>query len=393
MADRGSAVIGSEFPAQNRKAGLDVLSFEMLPPELNSARMYSGAGSAPLFSAASFWDGLGADLRASASSFDSVISGLADGSWAGPAATAMAGIAGGYVAWLTASAGLAESSAVHARAAATAFEAARTATVHPAEVAANRMQLITLVATNFLGLNAPAIAASEFEYIEMWAQDVAAMLTYHAGAIAVASMLIPFSTLPLDFAGIATQAVGWAESAGSAVAAAAPQVVSAVQAFPLDAVAQGVQMLSTPVSMALSPLSSAMGGGAQGSAELTGVAAPTELPAVSAALKPLGGAGFGASAGLGQARTIGGLSVPQSWAGAVPATLGNSALTGLGSVSLPAAAALNSGELAAGAGAGMPMMPMPAGAGAGQPPGRMMGGGAGSHVVQSRPSVIPRIGV
>ncbi|OBK14230.1 PPE family protein [Mycobacterium asiaticum] len=370
-------------------------SFEMLPPELNSARMYSGAGSAPLFSAASFWDGLGADLRASASSFDSVISGLANGSWAGPAATAMAGIAGGYVAWLTASAGLAESSAVQARAAATAFEAARTATVHPAEVTANRTHLLTLVATNFLGLNAPAIAASEFEYIEMWAQDVAAMLTYHAGAIAVASMLIPFSTLPLDFAGIATQAVGWAESAGTAVAAAAPQVVSAVQSFPLDAVAQGVQMLSTPVSMALSPLSSAMGGGAQGSAELASVAAPAELPGAgaSAALRPLGGAGLGASAGLGQARTIGGLSVPQSWTGSTPAALGNSALTGWGSVGLPTAAALAGGESAAAAGAGMPMMPMPTGAGAGQPPGRMMGGGGGSHVVQSRPSVIPRIGV
>lgn len=44
-----------------------------------------------MFMAAAAWEGLAADLRASASSFDAVIAGLAAGPWSGPASVAMAG--------------------------------------------------------------------------------------------------------------------------------------------------------------------------------------------------------------------------------------------------------------------------------------------------------------
>jgi PPE family len=46
---------------------------------------------------------------------------------------------------------------------------------HPTAVSANRAQLAALIARNFLGQNAPAIASTEAHYAEMWAQDVAAM--------------------------------------------------------------------------------------------------------------------------------------------------------------------------------------------------------------------------
>ncbi|WP_031724344.1 PPE family protein, partial [Mycobacterium tuberculosis] len=153
-----------------------ILDFSWLPPEINSARIYAGAGSGPLFMAAAAWEGLAADLRASASSFDAVIAGLAAGPWSGPASVAMAGAAAPYVGWLSAAAGQAELSAGQATAAATAFEAALAATVHPAAVTANRVLLGALVATNILGQNTPAIAATEFDYVEMWAQDVGAMV-------------------------------------------------------------------------------------------------------------------------------------------------------------------------------------------------------------------------
>ncbi|EUA01441.1 PPE family protein [Mycobacterium kansasii 824] len=57
--------------------------FAWLPPEVNSARIFAGAGSGPLHTAASAWESLAADLRASAASFDSVVSGLAAGPWSG----------------------------------------------------------------------------------------------------------------------------------------------------------------------------------------------------------------------------------------------------------------------------------------------------------------------
>ena len=48
-------------------------AFALYPPELNSALMFAGAGSGPLFGAASAWDGLASDLSGAAASFDSVL--------------------------------------------------------------------------------------------------------------------------------------------------------------------------------------------------------------------------------------------------------------------------------------------------------------------------------
>ena len=160
-----------------------------MPPELNSARIYAGAGSGPLLAAATAWDGLTTDLGLAAASFESVISGLADGSWQGRASMAMASAAATYVGWLTAAATQAEQTAAQVRAAASAFEAAQAATVHPATVVANRAQRVWLAVSNLLGQNTPAIAAAEAEYEQMWAQDVAAMVGYHGAGSAVAAQL------------------------------------------------------------------------------------------------------------------------------------------------------------------------------------------------------------
>ncbi|WP_122512108.1 PPE domain-containing protein, partial [Mycobacterium persicum] len=56
--------------------------FAWLPPEINSARIFAGAGAGPLFAAAAAWQGLAAELAGSASSFDAVIAGLTGGPWA-----------------------------------------------------------------------------------------------------------------------------------------------------------------------------------------------------------------------------------------------------------------------------------------------------------------------
>jgi PPE-repeat protein len=65
-----------------------------------------------------------------------------------------------------------------ARLAAAAYEGAFDATVPPTVIAANRALLAALVATNFLGQNTPAIAATEALYMEMWFQDGLTMDTY-----------------------------------------------------------------------------------------------------------------------------------------------------------------------------------------------------------------------
>jgi PPE-repeat protein len=171
------------------------MNFAVLAPEINSARMFSGAGSAPMLTAAAAWDGLASELGSAASSFSSVTSGLTAQAWQGPASAAMTAAAAPYANWLNAAATQATGAAGQARAVAGAFEAARAATVHPLLVAANRNGLVQLVMSNLFGQNAPAIAAAEAEYEQMWAQDVAAMAGYHAGASAAAAQLAPLQSL------------------------------------------------------------------------------------------------------------------------------------------------------------------------------------------------------
>lgn len=167
------------------------MNFLVLPPEINSARMYLGAGPAPMLAAATAWSGLAGELASAADSFGSVTSGLAGAAWQGPAAAAMLDAAAPYVGWLSAAAGQADGAAGHVRAAASAFEAAVAATVHPGAVAANRNRFVSLVVGNLFGQNAPAIAAADADYEQMWAQDVVAMVGYHGGASAAVAQLAP----------------------------------------------------------------------------------------------------------------------------------------------------------------------------------------------------------
>lgn len=57
------------------------MNFMVLPPEVNSARIYAGAGPAPMLAAAVAWDGLAAELGMAAASFSLLISG--PNGWAG----------------------------------------------------------------------------------------------------------------------------------------------------------------------------------------------------------------------------------------------------------------------------------------------------------------------
>ncbi|WP_082975011.1 PPE domain-containing protein, partial [Mycobacterium sp. E3247] len=83
-----------------------------------------------------------------------------------------------------------------------------------------------LIATNFLGQNTPAIAATEAQYMEMWTQDAAAMYGY-AAASAPASTLTPLNEPPqtTNPAGQADQARAVTQSAGNATGARTQSVV------------------------------------------------------------------------------------------------------------------------------------------------------------------------
>jgi len=233
------------------------MDFGALPPEINSARMYLGPGSAPMLAAAAAWEGVADELRSTASTYQSVISELTGDEWLGPTSASMAAAVAPYMTWMRVTGAQAEQTATNAVAAAGAFEAAFAMTVPPAGVAANRAQLTVLVASNFIGQNTPAIAATEAQYGEMWAQDAAAMYGYAASS-ASAAVLKPFSqpaqvtnlTGPADQAAAVLQSTGTA--AASTTQATLAQVTSALPAAlqslasPLSSLSNGASSLPTP---------------------------------------------------------------------------------------------------------------------------------------------------
>lgn len=329
--------------------------FAMLPPEINSARMYAGPGSGPLLAAASAWDGLALQLELSAIGYSEALTSLHGHSWSGPSATAMATAAAPYVEWVTRTALQAEQAAAQARMAAAAYEAAFAATVPPAVVAANRTLLAALVATNFFGQNLPAIAATEAAYGEMWAQDAAAMFGY-AEASAPSADLSPFAEPPATTteAGLAAQEAAVGRAAATPVegeaASTLPQQLQTLSAPatadpaptqpPPPSVLELHQYFNAYTKFTQTPIQIQLTSGAWGS--LLFKLGEGVLPHKAAAIMPAAGLGA-ASAGVhptavharvGTAIPMGALSVPPGWAAATPSA--GTAAVQLTSASTPA---------------------------------------------------------
>lgn len=322
-----------------------MIDFGALPPEINSTRMYAGPGPLSLTAAAVAWDGLAAELHAASSCYRTVIAGLTTQRWMGPSSLAMASAFAPYMAWTAGAAARAAESAGQARLAVEVYEAAFAMTVPPPAVAANRSQLAVLVATNFFGQNAAAIAATEAEYGEMWAQDAAAMYEYAAGS-AAACEVTPFSPAPpvANESGTGQQAAAVSQATSASEQANLAQVVSSV---PTTLHSLSSPMTSTTVNtvadLGTTAGSSAAAGATDASTSslMTGLASgiPGAIPsAFSAAATPL----YGMSSILGMAQTAQGLANAAS-SGAAAAASGAASAASSGAGALGSLGSLGSG--------------------------------------------------
>ncbi|WP_272880525.1 PPE family protein [Mycobacterium avium] len=403
-----------------------MLDYGAFPPEFNSARIYSGPGSGSLVAAASAWSSLAAELNAAALSYDKVVTALASEEWLGSASASMASAVAPYVGWMSTTAAQAEEAASQARAAAAAFEAALAASVPPPVIAANRMQVSQLQATNVLGQNTPLIAQFEAQYGEYWAQDAAAMYSY-AGQSASASKVTPFQKAPqvtnpsgqvAQSAAVSTatanststnttkalQSLAQPASSSTTATKAATTAASTTSTDPLSEIwflltgqttlptslgsavngyspfaslfynTEGLPYFSTGMANTFTQIAKSVGaiGGAA-------PAAAKALPGLGGLGGMLGGGGGAAAAhpvaALGGAGSIGGkLSVPVAWSGAPAAPALGHAIP-VSSISAAPEAAGGPGNLLG----GMPL----AGAGAG-------GHGAAGPKYGFRPTVMAR---
>src|ERR1700753_1768369 len=209
------------------------MDFAFLPPEINSGRMYTGPGAGPMLAAAAAWDDLAAELSSTAASYASAVSSLTSGTWQGPSSESMATAATTYVEWMNTTAAQAEETGNQAKAAVAAYEAAFAATVPPPVIEANRALLMMLIATNILGQNTPAIAATEAHYMEMWAQDAGAMYSY-AGSAGSASVLTPFAEPPQTTspAGTAQRSAAAAQAGTSGASSIGTEITQFINSLP-----------------------------------------------------------------------------------------------------------------------------------------------------------------
>ena len=100
------------------------MDFALLPPEINSGRMYTGPGSSSMLAAAESWDALSAELGITAQSYESVLSGLTTLQWHGPASESMMAAIAPYLGWLYSTAEHTQLTAMQARAGGSAVAAA-----------------------------------------------------------------------------------------------------------------------------------------------------------------------------------------------------------------------------------------------------------------------------
>ncbi|OBH51569.1 PPE family protein [Mycobacterium sp. E2479] len=155
------------------------MDFGILPPEVTSALIHSGPGAWSWIAAAGAWQELSAELEQSAAGYTAELSWLMT-TWHGPSAMAMARALEPYLDWLRVTAAQCQEIATSVEVMTAAFELTHWTVVHPSLVAANRARLAMLLATNFFGINYPAIAETEAEYNTMWVNNSAALVRYDA---------------------------------------------------------------------------------------------------------------------------------------------------------------------------------------------------------------------
>jgi PPE-repeat protein len=361
-----------------------MLDFAALPPEINSARMYTGPGSASMLSAAAAWNTMAAEMRSTAAQYGSVVSELTSEGWFGPSSQSMLAAASPYLAWLSSTATQAEQVGAQANAAATAFESAFAMTVPPAVIAANRAQLMSLIATNVFGQNTPAIAATEAQYTEMWAQDAAAMNGYSSASSAAAQLTpltAPQSGTNAD--GAAGQASAVTQAAETPAGTAESTLSSATSgaANPASFASYLAGLLSGSDNSALGTFwngnffstavtNGALAGGPFNPQFIIGTIAtlepllnPEKAAAGAAVVSTVGdisslgsgavgssaftGLGAAATAGMGHATLVGALSTPPGWASAASISPAETALPANGLSDIGSSPAGGAGGIAA----------------------------------------------
>ncbi|WP_066908036.1 PPE family protein [Mycobacterium interjectum] len=205
------------------------MDFGTLPPEISSALIHAGPGAGSLIEAAAAWERLGIELEESLPSYSSVLSSMTE-TWRGSSSAAMTQAVEPYLVWLRTTAQQCEKVGSSMQAVAVAFELACRTVVFPVQVTTNRTRLAQLIATNWLGTNAVAIAETDAQYEGMWVNNAAAMYRY-AATSAQATRLPQFLSPPA-IVSLSAAAAGATAAPAAAPAQSIGQILESIVGTP-----------------------------------------------------------------------------------------------------------------------------------------------------------------
>jgi len=284
------------------------------PPELNSAGFWCGPGASSFMAAATQLEGVAAGITALLAG-DLATAAALGVSWPSPTGAVAVAANIPHCAWLAETAGLLAEHAAKIASTGTAFETLKAATPTPAEVELNQSTHMILEATNFLGINTPAIVANRAQYFgDYWVRSASNKYSYAAASASGVGSIEPVqpplpTSLPMGGGmdpSSAAQPSGGSDP--SSMMDAPMQMMMPLVSQVGQIGSQAGQMLSgggglssltqAPMQM-MSPLMSGMGSFGQG------VGDPAQLGALS-------GPGVGAAEGGGTS----------AWAGGVAPALG-----------------------------------------------------------------------
>ena len=191
-----------------------------MPPEVNTSRLMTGAGAAPMLQTAAGWEALAIELETQADELMASVNAL-QGLWTGTAAESAVAATIPMILWLRMLSLQALKRAAQAGAQAASYTTAALTTPQMFEIELNHVTHAVLESTNFMEINRLPITLTELDYQRMW--DLAAeVMGVYEGHTTVNATFEPISPpKPVVIPGMVESAQAFGLSSGAMRAPAA----------------------------------------------------------------------------------------------------------------------------------------------------------------------------
>lgn len=230
------------------------------PPEVNSGRWEAGTGPETWMAASAIWTEFAGIVMTATASLIGEIAMMTGSTLSGSTSVAMMASSVPFVGWLASMEALALTQAAACATVAAAWSTATAGIIPLPVVTQNRITEAALQASNFFGVNTPAIAELNRQYGQFWTQDAMSMMNYDQAVVLATTPKMAPPPPPLSsMTGAAELPAQAAQTAANAAQNASK--MSEVGQGMQELIGQGAQSgdMSSMMSSMMGPMQSMMG--------------------------------------------------------------------------------------------------------------------------------------